>query len=332
MKLSLVVLIAILSIAGCSKKCDVEWKFKTGGPITDSPTISDNKLIIGSSDHHVYALDLNKGKLLWKTDLGDRVIMTPFSEGKDIYVGSASGFFYKLRSSDGSSDWKFHTQGRIEFDPCADSEGIYFGSQDGNFYKLSRDGKLIWKSQTGLKLTSTCTFYDDLVITTSWDMNVYGIRRDTGEAVWKLPTGEYNYGNGIVAGDSIFYGTHHKLYRLDPRTGKVIFEKPTAYNTHMVAWQNFIFTQENGLTKRSLDGEVLQNVPFIAQTEFETSIAGNAIVMADTTNHLYGISPSMEILWKFRAKNNFWAPGVLREGIYYVGNRDTYVYALQLPS
>jgi outer membrane protein assembly factor BamB len=331
MKYLLFILAAILSLAGCSQRCEVEWKFKAGGSMENSPVIFDDKLIIGVSDENLYALDLKEGTVLWKKDLGGRVFMTPLVDGRHIYAGSLEGDLHKIRPEDGSTEWEFQTPG-LEFDPCADSEGIYFGAGDGYLYKIDRQGKLLWKFQTGDKLTSSCTFYNDLVITTSWDKHLYAIRRDTGAEVWKLPTNQFNYGNAIVAGNSIFYGTHHKIYRVEPTTGKLIFEKDTAYNDHMVAWQNFIFTQENGLTKRSLEGGVIQNLTFIPQTQFRPSIAGDSIVMSDTTNHVYGISPNMEIQWKFRAKDNFWAPGVLHEGIYYIGNRDHYVYALRLPS
>ncbi|MCH7567635.1 MAG: PQQ-binding-like beta-propeller repeat protein, partial [Nitrospirae bacterium] len=32
------------------------WQFQTGGPITGTPTVSDNRIYFGSNDHRVYAL------------------------------------------------------------------------------------------------------------------------------------------------------------------------------------------------------------------------------------------------------------------------------------
>ena len=332
MKPYFVLLLIFFTVAGCSKKPDVVWKAKTGAVITHSPAVLGNKLIVGSQDHYVYAFDLKNGNLLWKTDLGERILMSPIVEGNHIYIGNAGGYFYQMNANDGSIGWKFKTKGMLEFDPCSDSDGIYFGSYDGNFYKINRQGQLIWALQTAHQMTSSCTFYKDMVITTSWDYNVYAIRRDSGQPVWKVGTGEFCYGNGIVVGDSFFYGTHHKLYRIDATTGKLLFEKDAAYNTHLATFQNFIFTQENGLTKRSLDGRVEKNLKLISFEEFVPHVVQDSIVISDTTNNLYGVSPDLEILWKFRAKNLFWASGVFSDGIYYVGNRDTYVYALKLPS
>lgn len=330
--LQILPLLIVVVLWGCTTRPDIEWKFKTGDDITHSPAIAGNKLIVSSNDRNLYALDLKDGKVLWKTDLGDRILMSPLVDGDHIYVGAASGYFYQIRVADGSPGWKFKAEGVLEFDSCADSEGIYFGSYGGYFYKLNRQGELLWSLFTPHQMTSSCTFYKDLVITTSWDQHVYGIRRDTGKPVWKVLTGQFNYGNGIVVGDSVYYSTHGKFYRIDAATGKVLYVKDGAYNDHMVAIRNFIFTQENGLTKRSLDGKVVHNLPFLNVPEFEPAVVRDYIVTADTTNHLYGISQDMKILWKFRAKHQFWAPGVLQDGIYYIGNLDTYVYALRLPA
>jgi outer membrane protein assembly factor BamB len=325
-------LVALLSLsAGCSPKPDVLWKYETGGPVYASPAISGNKIVIGSNDQHLYALDHKNGSLMWKVDLGGQIMMAPYAENDKIYIGSSSGMLYQLRSQDGSIVWKFNTKSPLAFDMCADSEGLYIGDDKGGFHKINRQGKILWTFQTGFKMTSSCTFYKDLVLTTSWDMNVYALRRDTGKFVWKHPTGEYNYGNGVVAGDSFYYTTHEALYCFEAASGKLLFQKKIEYNTHLLFHNNALYTQENGSTKRSLNGDFIQNVPFKAFSEFSPSLAGDSILLADTGNHLIGISPDLKIRWKFRAKNLFWSTGVFQNGVYYVGNRDSHVYALKLP-
>jgi eukaryotic-like serine/threonine-protein kinase len=331
MKTNNFLLFLVLTIVGCGDKPDLLWSFKTGAPIYHSPAVAGDKVIVGSNDHNVYALDTQSGNLIWKRDLGERILMTPLVEGNSVYVGSVSGYFYHLNSKDGAVRWRFKTDGKLEFDPCMDSEGIYFGSHDGNFYKINRQGQKLWALKTSNTFTSSCTFHKDLIITTAWDTNVYVLRRNSGEVVWKHSTKQYNYGNGVVVGDSVFYGTHDAFYRFDVATGKVLFQKKADYHSHVLGLQNFIFTEENGLTKRSLDGQVLKNLRFVPSPEFAPVVVKNYIVTANAKDTLYGISTELEILWKFRAKNSFWSAGALQDGIYYIGNRDTYVYALRLP-
>jgi outer membrane protein assembly factor BamB len=35
---------------------NLRWRFKTGGPVTSSPTVVNGVIYIGSADHYVYAL------------------------------------------------------------------------------------------------------------------------------------------------------------------------------------------------------------------------------------------------------------------------------------
>jgi outer membrane protein assembly factor BamB len=318
--------------SGCTDNPKVVWKYQTGGGITKTPAISGNSLFVPSHDHNLYSLDLKTGKVLWKTDLGDRLLMTPVAEGNNVYVGNAAGYFFQVDATTGVPKWKFQTMDILEFDPCVDADGIYFGSYDGKFYKIKRNGELLWSFKTGFYLSSTCAFYDDLVITTSWDMNVYAIRRDTGEEVWRVKTPEYAYGNGTVSDDSVYYGTHHLLYRIDAKTGKVIYKKEAGYNTHVLVYQGSVYTQENGLTIRKPDGTVVKSIPIKVFSEFTPVVVNRTILQSDLRRYLIGFSPDLEELWKFRAKDHFWSPGIYHDGIYYIGNRDSTVYALRLPS
>src|SRR5687767_6642823 len=114
-----------VSALSCSNKPGVEWKFKTQAPLSTSPAISGNKLIISGSDHYLYALDLKTGEVIWKTDLGDRIMTKPLAEENNIYVGTASGYFYQINAGNGNPGWKFQAKGMIEYEPCADADGIY---------------------------------------------------------------------------------------------------------------------------------------------------------------------------------------------------------------
>jgi len=331
--LSITFLTLAFILAGCDSHPRVLWRFHTGAIISHTPAISDDKLVVGSCDHFLYALDLTTGKEIWKTDLGERVMVTPVAEGARIYTGTAAGNFVAVDASSGKKLWNFHTGGMLEYDPCVDSEGIYFGSYDGNLYKINRQGELIWAMKTPFYLTSSCAFYKDLVLTSSWDNNVYGIRRDSGQVVWKYSTGEFSYGGPVVDGDSAFYVSHDRFYRFDAATGELQFKEKAAYAHHVSEYQDELFTTENGITKRSLDGKVIKNFPFRSFPEFRPSIVPPYVIAAGNGGDLYGFTTNtLEKKWKFHAGDLFWSPGIEHNGVYYVGNGDGYVYALKLPS
>jgi outer membrane protein assembly factor BamB len=325
-------LIALLFMLGCNRSPGVLWHFKTGAGLSHPPAISGEKLIVGSEDYFLYALDLSTGNVLWKTYLGERVLVTPLAEQNRIYTGTAAGDFFGIDANNGKILWKFHTGGMLEYDPCSDEQGIYFGSYDGKLYKINRQGQLLWAFATPFYMSSSCAFYKDLVITSSWDHYVYGISRVNGKEVWKFDTGEYSYGAPIVVGNSGYYVSHDHFYGFHPDTGKLFFQGKIGYAAHVMAYRNELFIPENGLTKRSLDGKITKNLSFKPYSQFCPAIAGSFVVMADTDDSLIGASPdTLEIKWKFHGKDLFACPGVEHKGIYYIGNTDGNVYALRLP-
>jgi outer membrane protein assembly factor BamB len=317
----------------CGRSPHVVWRYQTKNHITRPPAISGNRLFVPSGDHFLYALDSKTGKELWKKDLGNMVLTTPVVNGNRVYAGTASGNVFALDVSNGKVLWNFKAGGMIDCVPCSDSGGFYFGSYDYYFYKLSYEGNLLWKLRTGMYVTGGCTIYKDLVLTASWDTNVYGIQRDSGEPVWKHPTGEFSYGAPIVVQDSAFYSSHERLYGFDAATGKLHFELKTPYSQNVTYYQNAIYTNEHGLTRRALNGKWLSNSPFQSFPNFKPSAAPPYIVISKTTRELSGFDPdTLEEKWRFKADDQFWCEGVEQEGIYYIGNANGYVYALKLPT
>ncbi len=286
--------------------------------------------MIGSNDHFLYALDLETGKVTWKTDLGERIFSKPLVDSGRIYLGSASGYFFCLDASTGSILWRHQGGGKIHYNACSDSDGVYFGGEDNHFYKISKSGQKIWDYKTTMKFWGECSFYNDLVITNSWDTYIYGIDRNTGQVVWKTTTGKYNYGVPEVYKDRVYFATHNDLYCMNAATGKILTHHKVPYLDFVIESSGYLWTPGEGLTKRTLDGDVLGTVRFGTQTTARPVALENQIIVSGV-KRLYGVSKDLKILWEFKAEDDFWSSGVFRNDIYYVGNRGSYVYALRLP-
>jgi eukaryotic-like serine/threonine-protein kinase len=239
---------------------------------------------------------------------------------------------YSLNPKNGSIAWRYSTNDLIEYDPCGDGKSLYFGSNDGNFYKLDLKGNLLWKFTSGNRFWGDCKLYNDVVITTSWDTHCYGLDRATGVPKWKVSSDEYNYGGADITGGTVIFASHYVLFTIKADNGKVLSKTKTGYLHYAIPFQGFIWTTDDGnLNKRTMDGKLLTGIKFNAAPEFRPVTSNNFLIIGDTTNGLNAISTDLKTIWKYKAKDAFWAPGVLHNGIYYTGNRDAHVYALKIP-
>ena len=330
MKKFLLLLLSLFCIS-CNSSPKTLWRFQTGGYIYSSPSISGNNVLIGSVDSFLYALDSASGKQVWKQRLGGQVLSKPLVYPDSVFVGGGKDV-YRLNPKDGSVVWRFQTQDLVEFNSCGDEQSLYFGSNDGNFYKIDKNGKLIWKFTTGARFWGDCKLYEDVVITTSWDRNCYGLDRTTGMPKWKVSSGEYNYGGADITGSTVIFASHLLLFTIDATSGKILSKTNTGYLNYATPFQGFIWTTDGGdLNKRSMDGKVLARMKFKAAPEFRPVTGNGYLIIGDQTNGVNGISTDLKILWKYKAKDAFWAPGVIHNGNYYTGNRDAHVYAFKIP-
>lgn len=330
-KVALIALIGVWSTLLLSVSCRsgprILWKYKTGGKVYSSPSISGNLLVIGSSD--LYGLDLQTGKEIWKHNLGGRIISKPLVMKDTMYVGAGT-YLYALDSQRGTTRWRIKTDGDVEYDPCTDGSAIYFGNGKGQFYRVNADGKKVWQFTTRDAFTSSCAIYNDLVIAGSWDHNIYAWNRNTGNVVWTHNSGVIHYGAPEILGDKLYIATHNDFYKMDAATGKVFLKRKTLYLNHLIIVNNHIWTNEKGLSKRDLDGNVLASVDFKPFSHFRPVFGDGMFVVSGVGNSLFGISPDLKLLWKHKEEGTFWSPGVIQNKVYYTGNRNSYVYALSL--
>jgi len=323
-------LILLLFIA-CKPSPKVLWKFQTGAPIYASPSIWRDSLIIGSNDHFLYSLDLNTGAVRWKRNMGERILSKPLIQDDLIYIGTASGNFLALEPANGKERWNFRAGATIQYDACGDQDAAYFGSSDRYFYKISKkDGTKLWDFLSGHWYTGYCAFYKNLVLTSGWDGYDYALDRSNGTMAWKFGSGNFNYGGPQISGDRVYFGTHQSLFVLDGATGRKIYQQKTGYLKDSILSDGFLWTYDDGLSKRNLNGEKIAGIRLSSGSDTQP-VAGNGFVIVCVDNELWGISHDMKVRWKWKGGDSFWSPGVIYKNVYYTGNRDSNVYAFRLP-
>lgn len=233
---------------------DLEWTFTSKGKIFSSPVVHQGKVLFGSGDSTLYALDVTNGRQVWAFKTRGAVHSSPALYDNNVYVGSMDGHYYCVDTNTGKELWRFKTGGehwpggkgyfgwkpdnKYLDDPwdyflstpliekSADSVTVYFGSSDKHVYAVDAlSGKLRWKFKTEGIVHTTPAVHDGILYVGSWDTYLYALDAATGKKLWKFKTGENPGMTGIqssptVASGSVFFGARDaNLYCLDAKTG-----------------------------------------------------------------------------------------------------------------
>lgn len=132
----------------------LRWTFRTNGMLKSSPVVASDRVIFGSRDGHIYAVDLATGKKLWSHKAGDEVDASPLVVGNSVFIGVADGTFLALRVLDGAVLWSYKTEDRIlgaanRISLPDDKIGVLVGSYDMFLHCLDAEtGAVVWKQET----------------------------------------------------------------------------------------------------------------------------------------------------------------------------------------
>src|SRR5258708_5731412 len=89
------------------------WSFKTAGPVKSSAAIAGGRVVIGSNDSNIYALDFANGKKQWAFKTGGDVESSPLVLDGKVFAGSADNFLYALEARSGKLLWRYETGDKI---------------------------------------------------------------------------------------------------------------------------------------------------------------------------------------------------------------------------
>jgi len=204
---------ALTGIAGGSlpERLALLWTFKTGGPVSSSAAIIEDRVFIGSDDGNVYALALGDGKKVWAFKTGGGVESSPLVMGGKVFVGSSDGFLYALEAPTGKLAWKYETGDKIMGAPNwvrlggGSEEGVASASESPR--PASPEGK------RGDLSTA--------VLVGSYDFKLHCVDAATGRSNWVYETGNYINGSPAVAnGQAIFGGCDGMLHVISLAAGK----------------------------------------------------------------------------------------------------------------
>ena len=208
------------------------WTFQTDGEVWSSPQVTDGKILFGSTDGKLYALNESNGSLLWYWDAKAPIKGDVTIKGDYVYFLAGDGILHKLTLKDGIEAWSFNTINEevasklSSYDdyysmPVIDNGIIYIGSRDHNLYALDvKSGNEIWRFNTTNAIISAPAVDDGKVFVGSMDQHLYSIEIMTGELDWKFDTHGPITSRPLVWKDLIIIGSRNSdLYGVNRNSG-----------------------------------------------------------------------------------------------------------------
>jgi eukaryotic-like serine/threonine-protein kinase len=231
----------------------VKWRFHTSGPVISSPAVAGGVAYVGSTDGHLYAIDMATGTQRWTFKTRSRITSSPAVDGGSVFFSSYDGNIYRVDAATGAVQWKFATPGERRFagkhlhgflpagetmpdpfdvflsSPAVSHGTVYIGSGDGNVYALNeQSGQRVWSFHTGNVVHTSPAVVDGTVYVGSWDTYFYALDAASGAVKWRFKTGEDSVisnqvgiqSSAAVANGVVYFGCRDsKFYALDAQTG-----------------------------------------------------------------------------------------------------------------
>lgn len=226
----------------------LKWKFKMGEKIPypwrfdyyfSSPTLYEDKILIGGDDGNFYMIAQKTGKEVWRFKSRGLVRSTASVNKADVLFGDTEGYFYALDIKTGKEKWNYRIIGEplkldtLGFDrkailaaPVVSDDKIVFGARDGYLYCLDANtGRLNWTMDHEVSwIISTVAIKDSFVVTgTSDGRFVQAVNLNTGKEIWKHHTPLATWSSPLINNDKVYEGCYDgQLFCLDLKTGKRI--------------------------------------------------------------------------------------------------------------
>ena len=162
-----------------------------------SPAIDDTTAYLPSSDHSVYAIDLDTHLARWAFGTENWVWATPLVTEDRVYIASMDHSLYAVDKGNGSQIWQFTGEpGALAASPVLSGDInplLYVGSLGGHLYAV--------QAETG---------------DAEWDVKVEG-------GIWSSPLLVHDESSGFQA---LFVGTlNGYFYALDPQDGTELWRQ-----------------------------------------------------------------------------------------------------------
>jgi outer membrane protein assembly factor BamB len=182
------------------------WKYFADGGIVSKPAIVEDSVFIGSEDHRLHVVSARNGSLQWTYYTDGPVRSSPFAAHGHLFIGSDDAAVHAINIRGGRGIWKTETDGEIRSSPFVTEDSVYFGNEAGEFFCLDFRGGIKWRFKAKRAITSSPIVTENLVLFSSIDTRIYALDANSGVRVWSFEMDKGSISSIFVADGLAFTG------------------------------------------------------------------------------------------------------------------------------
>ena len=161
------------AISAVDGKGKTLWTRKLGA-VFSSAALAGDRVLCGSDDGALHALDAATGAIVWSAKLGAKVRATPAVAGDLAMLGAFDGRVAALRTADGTEAWSCALGHAVYSSACLSGERIVLGCHEGHLHGLDvRTGAPVFETATRGPVVSSPVAAGSFVLAASTDGGLY---------------------------------------------------------------------------------------------------------------------------------------------------------------
>ena len=356
--------LGVYPVSGVPRLGGLAWRTVTEGTVRSSPAVTRDRVYIGSSDGHLFALDRATGAVRWKYHAGGSVLSSPAVAKGLVLLAQRNGTLVALDAAKGTRRWSVPTGAALPFpwgregwdfylsSPVIAGELVIFAAADGNIYALDvATGRQRWRHATGTLIRSSPAVADGYVVVGGADGYLYALSLADGSRRWRgetegatLDSEKEGFdrktiqGSPAIADGKVYVGSRDAhLYAFELESGKQLWRngKPAPWVvTSPVVWGGRIyFGSSDGRFVAAVDPDSGKRVWFFRTPDSVIAspvLADSVLYVADMSGNLFALDAATGTeRWRTSLGARIYSTPVPVDGALYVGADDGAVYAIR---
>jgi outer membrane protein assembly factor BamB len=351
--------------AGVATLGAVAWRFETGAAVRSSAALWDGTVYVGSSDHHLYAIDAASGAEVWRFEAEGPVTSSPAVDAERVVFADRGGVVYAVARGDGTPRWRVATGAELDLpwghegwdyftaSPTLVDDLVLIGSGDGNLYALeAATGAERWRYTAGARIRTTPAVSDGTVMFGDSAGIFHALNLADGRERWRFETAGHGltahdvgfdrrqiYSSAAVHEGVVYFGSRDaQLYALDLQSGAERWRSNDGgsawvISSPAVTGGRVYSARSSSGNVRALDpadGSEVWRLASGAAVFSSPVVVGDLLYVGNGAGWLLAIDRADgTVRWRYRTGGGIWATPLVADGRLYIGSDDGFVYALE---